>query len=146
MTQQFSPPHEVVEMSRRIFEKLISSTLNTSDTTGTCMYGSILVSMLLERFSGVRTRIAGGDGVGDGDGGILTAAGMKGHYWVVANVHGMFFVVDITADQFGMDKIVYKGLKDAPEYIEGHQITIDEHVHETLHQIIESNSSEYNQL
>ncbi|EPY4663936.1 hypothetical protein NYO12_28140 (plasmid) [Klebsiella variicola] len=50
MTQQFSPPHEVVEMSRRIFEKLISSTLNTSDTTGTCMYGSILVSMLLEKF------------------------------------------------------------------------------------------------
>ena len=34
------------------------------------MYGSILVSMLLEKFSGVRTRIAGGDGVGDG--GIVT--------------------------------------------------------------------------
>lgn len=62
------------------------------------------------------------------------------------NVNGMLFVVDITADQFGMDKIVYKGLKDAPEYIEGHQITIDEHVHETLHQIIGSYSSEYNQL
>lgn len=87
MTQQFSPPHEVVEMSRRIFENLISSTLKTSDTTGTCMYGSILVSMLLEKFSGVRTRIAGGDGVGDG--GIVTPEGMKGHYWVVANVHGM---------------------------------------------------------
>ncbi|EOT5430086.1 hypothetical protein VSS22_24830 [Klebsiella pneumoniae] len=143
MTQQFSPPREVVEMSRRIFENVISSSLNTADTTGTCMYGSILVSMLLEIFSGVRTRIAGGDGVGDG--GILTAAGMKGHYWVVANVHGMLFVVDITADQFGMDKIVYKGLKDAPEYIEGHQITIDDHVHETLHQIIESQRSEYNQ-
>ena len=52
MTQQFSPPYEVVEMSRRIFENLISSTLKTSDTTGTCMYGSILVSMLLEKFSG----------------------------------------------------------------------------------------------
>ncbi|HBU8509658.1 MULTISPECIES: hypothetical protein [Klebsiella] len=50
MTQQFSPPYEVVEMSRRIFENLISSTLKTSDTTGTCMYGSILVSMLLEKF------------------------------------------------------------------------------------------------
>ncbi|BDA57965.1 MULTISPECIES: hypothetical protein [Enterobacteriaceae] len=144
MTQQHSHPREAVEMSRRIFENLISSSLNSSDTTGTCMYGSILVSMLLEKFSGVRTRIAGGDGVDDG--GILTAAGMKGHYWVVANVNGMLFVVDITADQFGMDKIVYKGLKDAPEYIEGHQITIDEHVHETLHQIIGSYSSEYNQL
>ena len=33
MTQQFSPPYEVVEMSRRIFENLISSTLKTSDTT-----------------------------------------------------------------------------------------------------------------
>ncbi|MBL1875040.1 hypothetical protein ELE60_31855, partial [Klebsiella pneumoniae] len=76
MTQQFSPPREVVEMSRRIFENVISSSLNTADTTGTCMYGSILVSMLLEKYSGVRTRIAGGDGVGDG--GILTAAGMKG--------------------------------------------------------------------
>lgn len=49
MTQQFSPPYEVVEMSRRIFENLISSTLKTSDTTGTCMYGSILVSMLPRR-------------------------------------------------------------------------------------------------
>lgn len=116
MTQQFSPPYEVVEMSRRIFENLISSTLKTSDTTGTCMYGSILVSMLLEKFSGVRTRIAGGDGVGDG--GIVTPEGMKGHYWVVANVHGMHFIVDITADQFGMDSIIYKGLKDAPEYVE----------------------------
>lgn len=50
MTQQFSPPYEVVEMSRRIFENLISSTLKTSDTTGTCMYGSILVSMLWRNF------------------------------------------------------------------------------------------------
>lgn len=47
MTQQFSPPYEVVEMSRRIFENLISSTLKTSDTTGTCMYGSILVDLPL---------------------------------------------------------------------------------------------------
>ncbi len=46
VTQQFSPPREVVEMSRRIFENVISSSLNTADTTGTCMYGSILVSML----------------------------------------------------------------------------------------------------
>ncbi|HHZ9205718.1 TPA: hypothetical protein ACWMIM_004461 [Klebsiella quasipneumoniae] len=142
MTQQYSPPREVVEMSRRILENVISSSLNTADTTGTCMYGSILVSMLLEKCSGVRTRIAGGDGVGDG--GILTAAGMKGHYWVVANVHGMLFVVDITADQFGMDKVVYKGLKDAPEYIEGHQTTIDEHVVESLYQIVESHCTEDN--
>jgi hypothetical protein len=39
MTQQFSPPREVVEMSRRILENVISSSLNTADTTGTCMYG-----------------------------------------------------------------------------------------------------------
>jgi hypothetical protein len=52
MTQQYSPPREVVEMSRRILENVISSSLNTADTTGTCMYGSILVSMLLEKFSG----------------------------------------------------------------------------------------------
>ena len=134
MTQQFSPPHEVVEMSRRIFENLISSSLNTSDTTGTCMYGSILVSMLLEKFSGVRTRIAGGDGVGDG--GIVTPEGMKGHYWVVANVHGML----------GMDSIIYKGLKDAPEYVEGHQALVDEHVADSFHKIFPSYSSEDTRL
>ncbi|AHE47381.1 hypothetical protein ACX6B8_005414 [Klebsiella pneumoniae] len=144
MTQQFSPPHEVVEMSRRIFENLISSTLKTSDTTGTCMYGSILVSMLLEKFSGVRTRIAGGDGVGDG--GIVTPEGMKGHYWVVANVHGMHFIVDITADQFGMDSIIYKGLKDAPEYVEGHQAVVDEHVADSFQTLFQSYSSEDTRL
>ncbi|HIE4884572.1 TPA: hypothetical protein ACXNKY_005494 [Klebsiella pneumoniae] len=133
MTQQFSPPHEVVEMSRRIFENLISSTLKTSDTTGTCMYGSILVSMLLEKFSGVRTRIAGGDGVGDG--GIVTPEGMKGHYWV-----------DITADQFGMDSIIYKGLKDAQEYVEGHQAVVDEHVADSFQKLFQSYSSEDTRL
>ncbi|HBX5859168.1 hypothetical protein ABDC16_00535 (plasmid) [Klebsiella pneumoniae] len=136
MTPQYTSPSEVVEMSRRIFEKILNSSLQSSDTTGTCMYGSILVSMLLEKFSGVKTRIAGGDGAGDG--GIMTPDGMKGHYWVVANIHGMLFVVDITADQFGMDKIVYKGLKEAPEYVEGFGATIDEHVVETLNQIVES--------
>jgi hypothetical protein len=100
------------------------------------MYGSILVSMLLEKFSGVRTRIAGGDGVGDG--GIVTPEGMKGHYWVVANVHGMHFIVDITADQFGMDSIIYKGLKDAPEYVEGHQALVDEHVADSFHKLFQA--------
>ena len=108
------------------------------------MYGSILVSMLLEKFSGVRTRIAGGDGAGDG--GIVTPEGMKGHYWVVANVHGMLFIVDITADQFGMDSIIYKGLKDAPEYVEGHQALVDEHVADSFHKIFPSYSSEDTRL
>jgi hypothetical protein len=105
MTQQFSPPYEVVEMSRRIFENLISSTLrHLIPQEPACMVR--FWSMLLEKFSGVRTRIAGGDGVGDG--GIVTPEGMKGHYWVVANVHGMHFIVDITADQFGMDSIIQR--------------------------------------
>lgn len=131
-----SAPHEVVAMARRIFEYVVKDSLKTTDVAGTCMYGSILVSMLLEKFSGIRTRIAGGDGCGDG--GIMTSDGMKGHYWVVANVHGMFFIVDITADQFGMGKIIYKGIKDAPEYVEGYHVTINEHVAEALNQIVES--------
>ncbi|AIG86509.1 hypothetical protein Q770_00985 (plasmid) [Klebsiella pneumoniae subsp. pneumoniae PittNDM01] len=108
------------------------------------MYGSILVSMLLEKFSGVRTRIAGGDGVGDG--GIVTPEGMKGHYWVVANVHGMHFIVDITADQFGMDSIIYKGLREAPEYVEGHQAVVDEHVADSFQKLFQSYSSEDTRL
>ena len=71
---------------------------------------------------------------------------MKGHYWVVANVHGMLFIVDITADQFGMDSIIYKGLKDAPEYVEGHQALVDEHVADSFHKIFPSYSSEDTRL
>lgn len=139
MTQQHSPPREIVEMSRRIFEGLISATLHTTNTTGTCMYGSLLVSMLLEKFSGVGTSIAGGDGLDDG--GILTAEGMKGHYWVVANVHGTFYVIDITADQFGMDKVIFKRLENAPEYVEGQQVIVDEHLAEMIKQITDSHYS-----
>ncbi|HBT2083511.1 MULTISPECIES: hypothetical protein [Klebsiella] len=129
---------------RDLILQLSKSSIYSTKPTGTCMYGSILVSMLLEKFSGVRTRIAGGDGVGDG--GIVTPEGMKGHYWVVANVHGMHFIVDITADQFGMDSIIYKGLKDAPEYVEGHQAVVDEHVADSFQKLFQSYSSEDTRL
>ncbi|EAO1992431.1 hypothetical protein E0G79_21915 [Salmonella enterica] len=104
----------------------------TSDTTGTCMYASILVSGFAFH-RGIVAEIRGGNG--SNDGGLFNENGGFGHYWCEVTADGMTFYIDIAAEQFGYSSFIVKNAHDLsgwPRYIPGDQATVDEHVRLTF--------------
>lgn len=96
-------------------------------TKGTCLYASILAKALIKKFVGIETIIRGGDGAGDG--GIFVEGEGYGHYWIETMVAGSRFIVDITADQFGLAECTCNFAENIyADYIPGDQDNVDNHV------------------
>src|SRR3546814_10003564 len=77
------------------------------------------------------------------DGGVIDPSGIvRGHYWIEGvTKEGTPFLVDITSDQFGYEKIVILPLEKARErYSPGDADRIADHVRETLTEIQETQS------
>ncbi|ENL0204319.1 hypothetical protein ACE21V_002046 [Salmonella enterica] len=136
MTDQASIPVDtpVLALATDAYSSL-KNTLNdngTSDTTGTCMFASLLVCEFAHR-RGMSAAVRGGNGTDDG--GIFNESGGHGHYWCEVSAGGMIFYIDIAAEQFGYPSFIIKNANDVsgwPRYIPGDQVTVDEHVRITL--------------
>lgn len=99
----------------------------SADSGGSCLYASVLLASLLNRFELAEARVVGGEGCNGI--GALTADGRswQGHYWVEARVaSGNLIVLDITADQFGHAPVrVLPWLEAASWYRRGDQREVD---------------------
>ncbi len=113
----------------------LKKTLNdngTSDTTGACMFASLLVCELAH-LRGMSAVVRGGNGTDNG--GMFHESGGHGHYWCEVSADGMTFYIDIAAEQFGYPSFIVKNVNDVsgwPRYIPGDQATVDQHVRLTL--------------
>ena len=100
---------------------------------GSCFFAAELLNAALGNFwipqgENRFSRIEGGDG--EQDGGIIDFEGhCHGHYWVRAGNERENFVIDITADQFGLQAVlVLPSLVASDWYQPGAQSNIDAHV------------------
>lgn len=120
---------KLVHDARALFVQLLKMSLSHSDTKGTCLYAVILCSTLINKFTDHTAMIRGGDGLNDG--GLFIGAGGHGHYWIEIDIVGTRYIIDITADQFGLAPVI---ISDAASlearYISGDQRTVDDHVEE----------------
>lgn len=121
---------EIAQKARFILDGVLTH-CNVASTRETCLYASLMLAAMLTR-GGYPTRIRGGDG--DMDGGLLTSTSRHGHYWCEATSDDVDFVVDLTADQFGFERVIIKraNATDWPRYIPGCQDTVDLHVNLNL--------------
>lgn len=118
---------KLVSDARGMFVRLLETSLSHSNTKGTCLYAVILCSTLINRFTEHTAKIRGGDGVNDG--GLFIGPAGHGHYWVEIDVCGTPYVVDITADQFGLPPVIIAEYSSLPaRYVPGAQETVDSHV------------------
>lgn len=117
---------EIARKARHLLEGLLTH-CDVKSTKGTCLYASLMLASMLTK-NGFPTRVRGGDG--DNDGGLFTSNSRHGHYWCEASAVEGEFIVDVTADQFGFEKVVMKRANavDWPRYIPGCQTTVDLHV------------------
>ena len=136
MTDQASIPVDtpVLALATDAYSSLknILNDNGTSDTTGTCMFASLLVCEFAHR-RGMSAAVRGGSGTDDG--GIFNESGGHGHYWCEVSAGEMIFYIDIAAEQFGYPSFIIKNANDVsgwPRYIPGDQVTVDEHVRITL--------------
>ncbi|EGZ2415296.1 hypothetical protein D3677_005358 [Escherichia coli] len=132
MTDQASIPVDtpVLALATDAYSSLknILNDNGTSDTTGTCMFASLLVCEFAHR-RGMSAAVRGGNGTDDG--GIFNESGGHGHYWCEVSAGEMIFYIDIAAEQFGYPSFIIKNANDVsgwPRYIPGDQVTVDEHV------------------
>lgn len=136
MTDQASIPVDtpVLALATDAYSSLknILNDNGTSDTTGTCMFASLLVCEFAHR-RGMSAAVRGGNGTDDG--GIFNESGGHAHYWCEVSAGEMIFYIDIAAEQFGYPSFIIKNANDVsgwPRYIPGDQVTVDEHVRITL--------------
>ena len=136
MTDQASIPVDtpVLALATDAYSSLknILNDNGTSDTTGTCMFASLLVCEFAHR-RGMSAAVRGGNGTDDGC--IFNESGGHGHYWCEVSAGEMIFYIDIAAEQFGYPSFIIKNANDVsgwPRYIPGDQVTVDEHVRITL--------------
>ncbi|WP_408602136.1 hypothetical protein [Pseudomonas sp. PLMAX] len=118
---------KLVSDARGLFVRLLEMSLNHSQTKGSCLYAVILCSTLINKFTKHKARIRGGNGVSDG--GLFIGQVGHGHYWVELDMHGTPYIIDITADQFGLSPIIIADSLSLPaRYEPGNQATVDSHV------------------
>lgn len=117
----------VVCHARDVFEQIVQDSLKTKDMRGTCGIAACYLIYVIQKFTEYKCFARGGGG--DSDGGYVDHLGqMHGHYWVEVHTPSMDLVVDITADQFGGDQVVFLPLEQSHQYINGQQDLIDDHV------------------
>lgn len=118
---------EIAALARRALEpRLQRDEEGRPIPGGSCLYGSVLVAELVERFGQARALIRGGSG--DGCTGALDTDGeWQGHYWVEVERNGLILVVDITGDQFGHEPVRILGVDEARSVLApGPQEIVDE--------------------
>jgi hypothetical protein len=114
---------------RRMWETIMADVSSDGATKGSCLHASIALSMLLDQFAGTTTQICGGGE--DEQCGLRDQEGrFRGHYWVEGTTRdGTPFIADITADQFGYDKVVIVHPDEGRDrYRLGDQDLVREHV------------------
>jgi hypothetical protein len=124
---------EIAKEMRKIFECILMDSIQKKDTTGACIYASIILSVSINNFTTSQAKICGGGP--DEDAGIKDLEGvLRGHYWVEGKTNdGTAFIADITADQFGYPAIVILSEHEGRErYIPGDDEAIQEHVNNEL--------------
>lgn len=123
----FAEVTRLVAEAREMFVRLLERSLRHSNTKGTCLYAVILCSTLINKFTEHTARIRGGDGLNDG--GLFIDNVGHGHYWVEMDVCGTPYIVDITADQFGLSPVIIADYSSLPaRYEPGTQEIVDSHV------------------
>lgn len=127
---------------RSVFDQVLLASIKTTDPSGACLYASILLLNALRKFAGAEAAICGGGPPMDG--GLRDASGqIHGHYWIEGSTkEGVPFLADITADQFGYERITILPLAHARErYTPGDANLVTSHVEETLQILRASNGS-----
>jgi hypothetical protein len=131
-----APPElaSLAESSREIFESILAESLGHQRTLGTCLYAAVLCAEVINRFTNFQATVRGGDG--ELDGGLFIYLIGHGHYWVEATAGEQAFVIDVTADQFGLPKVIVAPFADLPaRYIPGDQEAVDGHAAEVMLEI-----------
>lgn len=122
---------KVVRSTRAIFERVLTNSLGSANTEGTCLYAAILLATTLNRFARTCAVVCGGGPPMDG--GLIDSSGsVRGHYWVEgATADGSLFLADITSDQFGFAPVILMPLAAArARYTPGDHARIATHVTE----------------
>lgn len=125
---------DITTKNRALFVTLLNQSLKTEDTAGTCLYAAFMNMTVVGKFTQADVVIRGGDG--EGDGGLFVDGVGHGHYWVEADIKGEKYVLDVTADQFGLPAIVVEPLANmAAYYFPGDQDLVNDHVVELMAEI-----------
>lgn len=111
---------ELAQSARAVHERSLEAALGGRDTSGSCLFASVLLASTINRFSSWHARIRGGS--------FLAGAERHGHYWVQAGLHGAEFVLDISADQFGAPAVLVLPLAVADGYLPETDDVIAEHI------------------
>jgi len=121
---------EIASQAREIFCRLLVDAVGTSQTKGSCLYASVLLSTLINQFGDcTKAVVRGGDGAGDG-GYCAPDGSWYGHYWVEVAQASNTLVADITADQFGLSPVLVLPMVEAHSYVAGNQNLVDTHIAE----------------
>lgn len=108
---------------------MLGHSIGSTTTKGTCLYAAFLCAQVIRKFSGFPTRIRGGDG--ELKKGINIQGACHGYYRTEVSVNGYRYIVDITADQFGLPPvIVVDVVEDYLRYSPGLQAAVDAHVND----------------
>jgi len=122
-------PPEVSSLAistRAVFESILTQSLGHQRTSGACLYAAVLCKTLINRFTSYQATVRGGDG--EADGGLFIGKVGHGHYWIEARKGEQSFIVDITADQFGLPEVIVAPLQDLPaRYVPGDQAAVEAH-------------------
>lgn len=122
---------DLSQKNRELFMVLLKDSLNSEQTVGSCLYAAFMCSTVLSKFTEAEITIRGGDG--EGDGGLFVDGAARGHYWLEADIQGDRYIVDITADQFGLPPVIVERVEVMAQlYIPGCQETVNEHVLEMM--------------
>ncbi|HFK1853781.1 TPA: hypothetical protein ACGW3N_000463 [Pseudomonas aeruginosa] len=129
MTDDYHQILSIAQNTRKIFEEMLDHSIGSATTKGTCLYAAFLCAEVIRKFSGFPTRIRGGDG--EFKKGINIQGSCHGHYWTEVSVNGCRYIVDITADQFGLPPVlVVDAIEDSLRYRPGLQAAVDAHVND----------------
>lgn len=103
--------HNLATETRDILDRVIEASGYYGSTAGTriggtCLYACLLLRTALKKFAACSATIHGG-GETSGTGLVCPDGTLCGHYWIQGTApSGAAFLCDITADQFGYERIV----------------------------------------
>jgi hypothetical protein len=130
---------EIAKGMREILERILLDSIKTTETSGVCLYGAILLSNAINQFAEAKAIVCGG-GPEENCGIIDKNGDKKGHYWVEGTTNnGVHFIADITSDQFEYPKVVVLNEdQGGNRYFPGHHETIQQHVKQEIKSCMQS--------
>ncbi|MDI9689783.1 hypothetical protein [Burkholderia cenocepacia] len=120
---------EIASSARHIHLVLLQDALGKTETQGSCLYASAHLASMVNRFSTWHAKVRAGTW--------RSADGREhGHYWVQAQLHEAQFMLDITADQFGLPEVLVLPLPAALAWQADDSICVDEHLAEAQIEVL----------